>query len=77
MKSGHRPTCPHRRSPYDRCFATREGSAGRLNLAAGGVTPTTGIKMAVAVLGALPVLIVYPLFQQYFVRGIAIGAVKG
>ena len=42
-----------------------------------GPMPEVGIKMAVAVLGALPVLIVYPFFQRYFVKGIAIGAVKG
>ncbi len=42
-----------------------------------GPMPEIGIKMAVAVLGALPVLIVYPFFQRYFVKGIAIGAVKG
>lgn len=39
--------------------------------------PATGIKMAVAVVGALPVLAVYPFFQKYFVKGITIGAVKG
>lgn len=39
--------------------------------------PTTAVKMAVAVLGAVPVLIVYPFFQKYFVKGITIGAVKG
>lgn len=39
--------------------------------------PATGIKMAVAVVGALPVLVVYPFFQKYFVKGITIGAVKG
>lgn len=39
--------------------------------------PATGIKMAVAVVGALPVLAVYPFFQRYFVKGITIGAVKG
>lgn len=39
--------------------------------------PSVGIKMAIAVVGALPVLIVYPFFQKYFVKGITIGAVKG
>lgn len=39
--------------------------------------PSTGIKMAVAVMGALPMLAVYPFFQRYFVKGIVIGAVKG
>ncbi|RXZ82906.1 carbohydrate ABC transporter permease [Paenibacillaceae bacterium] len=39
--------------------------------------PSTGIRMAVAVMGVLPVLVAYPFFQRYFVKGIAIGAVKG
>lgn len=43
----------------------------------GGSLPSTGMKMAVAVLGALPVLVIYPFFQKYFVKGITVGAVKG
>ena len=39
--------------------------------------PSTGIKMAVAVMGALPVMIIYPFFQKYFIKGITVGAVKG
>ncbi|MDO4293591.1 MAG: carbohydrate ABC transporter permease [Eubacteriales bacterium] len=39
--------------------------------------PSVGIKMAIAVIGALPVMAVYPFFQKYFVKGITIGAVKG
>lgn len=39
--------------------------------------PSVGIKMAIAVVGALPILIIYPFFQKYFVKGITIGAVKG
>ncbi|MFC7677658.1 carbohydrate ABC transporter permease [Paenibacillus sp. GCM10028914] len=39
--------------------------------------PSVGIKMAIAVVGALPVIIVYPFFQKYFVKGITVGAVKG
>lgn len=39
--------------------------------------PSTSIKMAIAVVGVLPILIVYPFFQKYFVKGITIGAVKG
>ncbi len=45
--------------------------------AMGNAIPATAIKMAVAVVGALPVLVVYPIFQKYFVKGITIGAVKG
>ena len=39
--------------------------------------PSISIRMAVAVMGALPIMCVYPFFQKYFVKGIVIGAVKG
>lgn len=39
--------------------------------------PSATVRMAIAVIGILPILIIYPFVQKYFVRGIAIGAVKG
>lgn len=39
--------------------------------------PSTSIRMAIAVVGILPVLILYPFFQKYFAQGITMGAVKG
>lgn len=37
----------------------------------------TTIRMTVAMVVVAPVLVVYPFFQRYFVKGIMIGAVKG
>jgi putative aldouronate transport system permease protein len=39
--------------------------------------PSTSVRMAIAVLGAIPIIVAYPFFQRYFVKGITIGAVKG
>jgi putative aldouronate transport system permease protein len=39
--------------------------------------PTTTVRMAIAAVGVLPLLIIYPFFQKYFVKGISIGGVKG
>ena len=39
--------------------------------------PGTSIRMAMAVIGILPILIIYPLVQKYLVRGVVVGAVKG
>lgn len=39
--------------------------------------PSVGIRMAIAVVGVLPILIVYPFFQKYFVKGIVVGGIKG
>ncbi len=38
---------------------------------------TTMLKFASIILGALPILVVYPFMQRYFVKGALIGAVKG
>jgi putative aldouronate transport system permease protein len=39
--------------------------------------PTTTVRMAIATVGAVPIIVLYPFFQRYFVKGIVIGAVKG
>lgn len=39
--------------------------------------PSVGIRMAIAVIGVIPILCVYPFFQKYFVKGIVVGGVKG
>ena len=38
--------------------------------------PGISIRMAMAVIGVLPILVLYPFFQKYFIKGIAIGGVK-
>ena len=42
----------------------------------GGDFPGISIRMAMAVIGILPIMVLYPFFQKYFVKGIAIGGVK-
>lgn len=39
--------------------------------------PMNSVRMAMAVIGILPLILIYPFFQKYFVKGLTIGAVKG
>ncbi|MDN4480564.1 carbohydrate ABC transporter permease [Demequina muriae] len=39
--------------------------------------PQVSVRMAVAFVALLPLLIIYPLLQKYFAKGIMLGAVKG
>ena len=39
--------------------------------------PNTGVRMAIAVIAVIPLLVAYPFFQKYFVKGITLGSVKG
>ena len=39
--------------------------------------PAVSIRMAIAVVGILPVIIIYPFIQKKFVKGITLGGVKG
>ena len=39
--------------------------------------PREGVRMAIAILIAVPIACIYPFFQKYFISGLTIGAVKG
>ena len=63
-------------------FSANGGSIAYLQKNATAVTiganfPSTTARMAIAVTGVLPVLIVYPFLQKYFVKGVMIGSIKG
>ena len=49
-------------------------AAGKTGAAA--VTPDS-IRMAATMVATLPIIMVYPFIQKYFVKGIMLGAVKG
>ncbi len=42
----------------------------------GRAIPGTTVRMAIAVIAVVPIIVAYPFFQKYFVKGITIGAVK-
>lgn len=39
--------------------------------------PGASVRMALAVIGILPILVVFPFLQKYLIRGMVVGAVKG
>lgn len=39
--------------------------------------PGTTVRMAIAAIGILPIIIIFPFVQNNFIKGIAVGAVKG
>lgn len=52
------------------------GLASHLNQITSSTTPTS-IKMTICMITALPIIIIYPIMQKYFVKGILVGAIKG
>lgn len=50
---------------------------GSLNIDVSNMQTESSVRMTVSMIVVLPILIVYPYFQRYFVKGIMIGAVKG
>ena len=39
--------------------------------------PAETVRMAMSVIAAGPILVVFPFFQKYFVKGLTVGSVKG
>lgn len=39
--------------------------------------PSTSIRMAMGVVGLLPIMVIFPFTQKYLIKGVVIGAVKG
>ena len=39
--------------------------------------PGTSVRMAMAVIGILPMVIIFPFTQKYFIKGIVLGGIKG
>lgn len=55
-------------------FADELNSAGE---AVGTKVMTQSLKMACVAVSTLPILVVYPWLQKYFVKGVMLGSVKG
>ena len=53
------------------------GMAKNIASSIGASMPTSTLKMAIAVLGAVPVLVIFPFVSRYLTGGIVVGAVKG
>ena len=39
--------------------------------------PTESARMAMAIIVAGPMLVIFPFFQKYFTKGLTVGSVKG
>lgn len=52
-------------------------AAGIVSGGTTGALPSTSVRMAIAVVGVIPVVAAYPFLQKYLIRGMVIGAVKG
>lgn len=57
-------------------FLTQNADVTGANIGASAI-PSVSVRMAMAVVGVLPIIIIYPFVQKNFVKGITLGGVKG
>jgi len=57
-------------------FMKQLAEEGQL-LSISGLTPLESLRYAMAIVMAGPMLVIFPFFQKYFVKGMTLGAVKG
>lgn len=55
----------------------KSGAAGSAIGAVAVQLPSNAVRMALAVIGVLPIVIIFPFMQKYFIKGVVVGAVKG
>lgn len=58
-------------------YLSKNASAAMKSTSLAGTLPSATVRMAIAVIGILPILIIFPFIQKHFVKGISLGAVKG
>ncbi len=54
-----------------------KSGAGTSNMNLANMQTATSVRMTVSMVVVIPILLVYPYFQKFFVKGVMIGAVKG
>lgn len=54
-----------------------EAQSSNMFFEAGEIFPQEPVRMAMAVITILPIVVIFPFLQKYFVKGITLGAVKG
>ena len=57
-------------------YLSSNSSAAAMSVSAVEI-PKSTVRMAIAVVGIIPILIIYPFVQRFCVKGVALGAVKG
>lgn len=62
---------------YDLITMTTSGEMGSMDAEALATYSSENVKSATIVVSTVPVLVLYPFLQKYFVKGVTVGSVKG